>query len=344
MCSIGEPCYLFESFAEESEAEIFSNSVVLFLPGTHEMNINLRLENLTNVEFNVYLPSLETLVLLGPLANITWIECENITINNLDFIFIGGDDPELFLSALFFRDCEDVLLSGIAFKGESNSTYSIALRGHTSTITVINSRFSDCSHSFGGGVTTYLCDISIKNSLFENNTAQTSGGAIFTYSGVLTLSDNVFTNNSAQISGGAVYCKNCTVLVNDKNTFQYNYVIIDGGAISCDNAVIVINGESHFVGNRAEYLGGAISVFKDTLLNITANATFCKNFAGWAGGALLLFGSKGEVRGKVIINTNTANVAGGGGIAITHNSSFFWNRCLLIKQHSSPSNRVWRCN
>lgn len=267
--------------------------------------------------------STSVVITISPFANITWIECENITVVNLSFIFSGSRDSEPFRAALFFRRCNNIYIASTSFKGKENSTFSIALRGHTSNnIVISNSFFSQCGHSFGGGVTVYLCQTLITNTTFVDNIAEISGGAIYTYDGILQLSDNTFMNNSAQTSGGVIYCIHGRLIISGHNLFSNNNVILDGGTISSDSCAIEIGGESYFAENRAEYLGGAISIFKGSFLSVSGNVKFYRNFAGWSGGAIFSFESRSEVIGNISIDSNAANISGGGGISISHQSSF----------------------
>ena len=290
-----EPCLILDAYVRESVKYFVSNTTFIFLPGTHVMKFNLRLENLTNMALYGSLISVNTsTIIFNPLANITWVDSENISIAHLVFILSGTADSEAFFSTVVFYRCADVYLLAVDFVGGDSSRYSTALRCHTSDMAITNCTFSNCSSFIGAGVTAYSCAI-----FAENNT---------------------FVSNRAQWSGGGTLLSYCVVSITGQNTYFNNTVGGEGGAISSDHSIVDIKGVTLFVSNTATYFfGGAVSSLHNIQLRITDSTQFFNNFSGWEGGALVVLNSTAELSGSVSFDNNTASI-GGGGIA-TYKSS-----------------------
>ncbi len=75
------------------------NTTFVFLSGVHQLDIHLRLENVSNVSLIVLNEAQDDTVqvFLSPLVNISWIDCDNIVINGMVFVLSGDSASGSFL-------------------------------------------------------------------------------------------------------------------------------------------------------------------------------------------------------------------------------------------------------
>lgn len=116
-----DPCLTLGDYITQQDTYFISNTTFLFLPGIHNIEIKVRLEYVSNLTFQGSMnPFMSTLssrpqIIFSPLANITWVDGENINIAHLTFILSGITDPKVFFSTLFFSRCRNIHLSGVEF-------------------------------------------------------------------------------------------------------------------------------------------------------------------------------------------------------------------------------------
>ena len=105
-----------------------------------------------------------------------------------------------------------------------------AIYSMCSTLTVNDVNITNCSSTFGAGITALNTKLDIDNLNAYNNIAKYNGGAIYQmYSTSLITSSN-FINNSAT-NGGALFLDNITSLFLNNNQFINNSAKACGGAI-----------------------------------------------------------------------------------------------------------------
>ena len=189
--------------------------------------------------------------------------------------------------------------------------------------------------------------ITISNSLFENNSTGTptsqlhtpfGGGAIYNYNNArITLdSGNTFSENSTPFSGGAIFNiggtnGTGTVIINAGNTFSGNSAGQYGGAIfASTNSLTTLNstgGTILFSGNSAALVGINDVYLNDTaILDITGSGStvFEDGIAGSATAAITQSGS-----GDLILGSNSLNSDFGGtftqtaGTTTLYSNNFF---------------------
>jgi predicted outer membrane repeat protein len=162
--------------------------------------------------------------------------------------------------------------------------------GSLSDTTITGSKFSNNSAITGGAIAgrdvaqnNTAAKLSIKDSVFDSNTATGNGGAIANTFSNTTVTDTTFTGNKADGLGGAIYndgADNQGVLSNIKlatSTFTGNSAT-SGGAIYNNGDVTIT--DTSFTNNTATENGGAI--FSNTDLTIAAaneNVVFSGNKA-----------------------------------------------------------------
>ena len=255
----------------------------------------------------------------------------------------------------------DVIITGSSFSDNSADVDGGAVYAEGAS-KIYGSSFSDnkvtgktIERSYGGAIRSNEF-ITVKDSLFEDNSAPNMGGAIYV-DGDTEISDSSFSGNMVDVDGGAVYSEGKTtisdsIFKNNKATgnkaprsfggairsngettvknsiFNDNFAYNNGGAIYADKK-ITIKGSS-FNGNKANDDGGAVCSDDDATLS-NSNFTNNKGLGGTArrsfGGAVCSYG-KGALDG-CIFEKNYADNRGGGIFAfkeiLISNSNFTGN-------------------
>ncbi|MCB9136118.1 MAG: hypothetical protein H6636_11870 [Anaerolineales bacterium] len=135
----------------------------------------------------------------------------------------------------------------------------------------------------GGAVEASGAEVFLENVKLLNNQSDASGGAVYCYDGTLTITDSVFDGNQAE-TGGAIFNDGCTV--NITNTIfhnnQANLSTGRGGAVENSVTGNLTVQNSLFQTNAALDGGGLYNAIG---ANATLNAvTFDANSAGYGGG------------------------------------------------------------
>ncbi len=163
-------------------------------------------------------------------------------------------------------------------------------------VTIVDSTFTNNDSSEDGAVLyawNTLRSVTIRDSLFNANTAGQSGGAVIAHN--VTVHGSTFTNNVAAVYAGAI---NAATVGVTGSTFTNNDANI-GGAIFGTSVIVQ---SSRFTSNSAIY-GGAIAAEATATIS---NSTFVANAASY-GGAI---NANGSVTGSTFMN-NSAIFAGG---------------------------------
>jgi predicted outer membrane repeat protein len=157
--------------------------------------------------------------------------------------------------------------------------------------------------------------------VFDSNNALGGGGAIFYYDGILTVLNSTFTGNTAQSYGGAIYANYLTgPLTITGSTFTGNESTGQGGgavaAFYDDDTEVfdLIVTDSTFTGNTAADVGGAIYAYELNDVTITGS-TFTANTAGSSAGAFMIYGDDDNANVAItdtVISGNDAADYGGG--------------------------------
>ena len=207
----------------------------------------------------------------------------------------------------------------------SNSilTNNTAIRGgviaNNGNLTVIDSVFNNNKATlYGGAIYNLYGNSSIINTDFSNNMLTESlsevplGGAVYNYEGEVSIEDSTFDNNVAPWAGGAVY-NNGNITIST-NVFTFNTALYGGAVFNNENGLVNIensNFRDNFVtgtnpnDNSGAY-GGAINNYGGNLL--VEYSIFTNNTAiGDYGGAGAIISSRGNT---VIIKSNFTNNSG----------------------------------
>jgi hypothetical protein len=147
--------------------------------------------------------------------------------------------------------------------------------------------------TFGGAIYSQDSDLTISDSVLDENLSVNFGGAIFSKSGKLTVLRSTLADNTAGGEGGAIF-------TDDANNPGPSDVVIRSSTIA---------------GNEAtDFAGGGLYADDGTDSALIAGSTFFDNKAGTDGGGLYLYGP--DTGATTLLNTtvtgNTASGAGGG--------------------------------
>ena len=204
------------------------------------------------------------------------------------------------------------------------------------SLTITNSSFSyNSAQSRGGAISNGgEASISISDSSFSGNSAGV-GGAIFSHGEAsLSITGSSFSDNLARSSGGAI--DNNGEASISGSSFSGNFAGDDGGAI--DNEGEASISDSSFSGNSADYSGGAIVNGREASLSISGSS-FSGNSADERGGAIYAPVGSATIRNTTI----TGNSAGtGGGIRVGSNDE--WTGTLTLRDSIIADNSGVDCS
>ncbi len=151
----------------------------------------------------------------------------------------------------------------------------------------------------GGGVYSADGDLSIVNSTFSGNEADSgSGGAVYAEEGALSITGATFTDNAADFRGGAVYAREAegapAVVIRDSVFSANRTTDDDGGAAYITGTVgdIVIERTS-WTANHAGEDAGSFAVNSDSGSLLVADSTVAGNDADAIGGGFWVLGIAG---------------------------------------------------
>lgn len=147
----------------------------------------------------------------------------------------------------------------------------IFVQNSTVVVTVSHSLLSGNSAAFGGGLFN-LGTVTVQQSTFSGNTAQSSGGGLATYR-TATVQNSTFSGNSAlTYDGGGLYSQGTTVVQN--STFSSNSAVYSGGLNNGGGGTLTLQ-NSTLSGNAASGVGGGVGNYATLHLiqTIIANST-----------------------------------------------------------------------
>ena len=155
---------------------------------------------------------------------------------------------------------------------------------HSINVTVDNSNFTSNHAGLRGGALNFregAENCSVRNSIFEENTAESNAGAIYWYGPNGIIEGSTFNkNNATHGHGGAVMWTGSNGYVGN-TTFTNNYADITGGAIRVESAnndtFNNTNFENNTAGSQIESNGGAIAVGNYANDTVISNSSFDNN-------------------------------------------------------------------
>ena len=309
-----EPCQTLSEYAHNVSHYFTSNTTLIFLSGTHELDTNLTVSGLTSLQLlgNTSEPTSCKVVCTQP-AHVSVSNVAHVVISALSFSFCGGAGIE---SALYVTKALNCTLDSCQL---CNSHYARGLQ-------ISNTK-----------------SVYIRSCIFKNNTIISSvtnhggGGAFIVNSHVEFSEHNEFVSNSVPMEGigiclgGGLYLFNSSADFTGPVVFR-NGRACSGGGLAIMMSIVHFHSSVSFTLNLA-LQGGAMYLGPESTLNITNVTTIEHNRAQIRGG--LYMGAQSNGRGGglymvsqvtlynfgfVSVNNNTAD-EGGGGIWTENNNT-----------------------
>lgn len=340
-----QPCLSFSDYARGKDQYFLDGTSFMFLSGSHQLDLQLQLENVSNMSLGPLEGDHSVQVHLSPKVNLTWLGSNNVTMVGLD-VFLGGqqmNEKSPFSAFIFERTTS--FLSRLRFFGNDH-LQSTAIRTHSSVIELSDVTVSGATSVYGAALVIFnsIVNFTGKND-FMNNTAA-RGGAMFIFQSFAYFDGYAYFINNNAISdpalGGAIYCESSAILFRGSVLFQNNQVIAYGGGIFQQNSTVTFDMPSNieFIENSAMLFGGAISINRSELM-VLGRALFEKNFAKSGGGALngqqnskILCNSSRE---RIIFKNNYLDYQNSKGGAIFTNSSYVELEGILFERNMAGS-------
>lgn len=178
-----------------------------------------------------------------------------------------------------------------------------AVYGHDTHSHIIDCKFINNTHTFsaGGAICWYGNDLTIKNTIFDNNMATDYGGAL-SVSGRTYVLNSTFINNIGDY-GGAIHnyyhmdVDGCTFINNKASTTDYYY---GGGAIYTINSTIT---NSMFIENGALV---APAIFVDGVDTFVDKCIFLNNTAYSGNGIVRWFANGGKLSNSIFLGNRAS--------------------------------------
>ncbi len=315
-------CITLSQFAQTSSNWLSSNTTLIFLNGSHQLNLDLFITNINNFSmFTNSTPESE-----GPAyticcqhqASFNFENVTNLWIKGIYFIGCGNNS---------FSSIKNFVINNSTFQGQNNSGTALAI---TET-SLIATNTSFVSNRVGTSV-----DIVDINTLLTISVYV--GGAIFVVKSSITIVRCNFFNNSAEV-GGAIYSTSHALnsISISNSTFVRNQVPFHdsnqsinylekirkslGGAIAIFNTTLSIN-NSTFANNTSEIgQGGALSIQQNSSMTIY-DTIFYDNKANTYGGTIFIRESNVCINNSVFAQNHAAQ---GGAMYLTQGT-----HCVLI--------------
>ena len=133
------------------------------------------------------------------------------------------------------------------------------------------------AQTIGGAIVNWQGALSISDSTFRDNLAESFGGAIFN-AGELSISDSSFSDNWTDGLGGAISNWDAGELSISSSVFSDNLAESFGGAIDNKGELSIVN--SSFSDNSAERGGGIFNWEELSIVSSTFNGNSVKHFGG----------------------------------------------------------------
>ncbi|PSN19036.1 hypothetical protein C7271_09395 [filamentous cyanobacterium CCP5] len=304
------------------------NKSQVFQVGLAANPVSAILKNLTIVNGNPRPGESGGGIHVGNFGAITLIDCQ-LNNNKADrggALQLGSGVQATIIGCSF--DGNDGSRANNGFSGGAISTNSAGGAGGPGFLVIENSRFTNNKGYNGGAVYNISNPVTIKNSVFLNNSATgNGGGAIFsdgagpsgpgtTSGGTVQIENSWFENNQAKGGGGALFIwgygkdklavEDTTILDNTVTRSARN--LARGGGIEANGGQITLRNVA-IADNVADSQGGGFWVQTKLAVDIT-NSTFSGNRAIVDAGGALFLNTADETPVNIVNSTIAYNEAG----------------------------------
>ena len=274
-CSLArdQSCLTLNDYATNTSLYFVDNTTFMFLPGTHQLNVELKLEFLSNVKFTAYSGDEEQypcVLLSNTSVSISCTTCHNIEISRLTFVVSGPSSPSRQTAAgdwtviNILNRASICTLSNVNFIANNRMVRAVKIMS-SSSIIISNVHISGFTSIDGPAIRGVSSTIDFYgNNSFVNNTATNFGGAI----AFSACTSSFYGNNAFRtLSKSSAQCSSESmaevpwgdVTVSYGNTFSGNTAKL-GGAFYSSGGTISFYGSNSFLNNVASENGGALYV------------------------------------------------------------------------------------
>ncbi len=198
-----------------------------------------------------------------------------------------------------------------------------------SHLTLLNTVFTNNSARLYNGGGLYFQsngNITITNSSFIGNRANTGGGMYVNNVNSVIHNGNTFTQNN----GGGVYINNVNSVIHNGNTFTQN----NGGGVFIFTANSIIMNTNRFEQNRRVGSGGGMCIGNSNTI-ITNNNNYVDNNAEYGGGGMCIGNSNTIITNNNNYVDNNAGVGYGGGLYIGSSNTIITNNNNYVGNNAS---------
>ena len=341
-----EPCHTLSEYAHNISHYFTSNTTLIFLSGTHELDTNLTVSGFTSLQLlgNTSEPTSCKVVCTQP-AHVNVSNVAHVVINALSFSSCGGAGIEsaLYISnalnctldscqlcnshnarGLEIINANSVYIRSCKFENNTNSSFTnfggggafimnsyIEFSGHNEFVN--NYVFTEL---FAGGGLQLLNSSAVFTGpvVFRNGTAQEGGGLAIRISKVHFHSSVLFAFNSA-IQGGALYLDLSTLNITNVTTIEHNSAHSQsegsGGGICMVSQSTLYNFGFLSVNSNTADDGGGMKLEQKNIIANFGEMNLWNNNATIGGGIWLGYGNSFVCKGQLRVIGNTATSAGG---------------------------------
>ena len=320
-----ETCLTLSQFVASSSIYLNSNiTTLIFLPGNHNLNSEILIENVGKISIlsNFSSPSSVTVtcqqsawfsftsVIDVHISSMKFVQCEytfdsvkRFRLENCTFLNHTGTVIQLFNSTAFITSSyfisNSVGSSHLFIKDGLRVKYVGAVVTMSRSNTVIKtSSFHQNSAEIGGTIFTEIhSNITIINCTFVGNNATEHGGVLYSESGCnVAVYNSIFQSNVA-IDRGGVFTVIGSALYIQQSAFSLNEAK-QGGVVYADkDSTVGIKGsvtisESGFIDNSASFVGGVLAA-SSIIITISNCSEFNNNKAELGGGVMSI--NRGEI-------------------------------------------------
>ena len=315
-----EPCHTLSEYAHNVSHYFTSNTTLIFLSGTHELDTNLTVSGLTSLQLlgNTSEPTSCKVVCSQP-AHVNVSNVAHVVISALSFSSYGGAGIE---SALYISNALNCTLNSCQLCNSHNANGLQIF--NTNSVYIRSCRFENNTITNSGGGGAYIEDSRVQfsgHNEFVNNSVSKEEGMggglqLFNSSAVFT-GQVVFRNGTAQ-SGGGLASVRSKVHFHSSVSFAFNSAIL-GGALYLDSGILNITNvttiEHNSAHSQSEGSGGGIYVASQATLYNFGFLSVNNNTADQGGGIWTGYNSTLANFGQLNLQNNNATVAGGIGLA-----------------------------
>ena len=180
------------------------------------------------------------------------VGAENGTITLKDSVFTKNN-AELFAGVIGLTGIATVdVVNGNFIENSANYAAGVIVNIGLGNITIDSSKFVKNIASYGGVIGSNYGLVSVKDSVFDQNSAIHGGVMLINGTGTLNITDSNFTNNKASNASGVIYA-NGNVNI-DASRFENNSAAVRAGVIGSTGGKVNVK-ESVFTNNTAGRAG-----------------------------------------------------------------------------------------